>query len=164
MFIEKLTEEDFFELFSYLMKEIYKKNHFIKREQVKSDAKVWEDQIKNIGTKEKSFVLDGFTIAGEGDSKRVYLYGTNYSRSNTTNLVCSHFASNIFTIKDFNIKESYTPNNFEKVNGASLNKAYLKFMYKKFGEEYKKAYVDYSVKRIGEMAKETQNIADEMSK
>lgn len=61
-----------------------------------------------------------------------------------------------FTVSDFDFKNDYLTN----CNRFGVDKAWLKFMYDKFGEEYKKAFFKNREKQRQLVIKETANKFD----
>ena len=167
MFIERLIDEDYKEMFAYIFK-----NGFKFCDLVFDDNYTFADEIaRKYGLKYddgKMYICHTLKTANSARGKVISLSG-KVVYMGVFHFYESYNGKNAYYLKDFEIiydDEQDSINDICMIK--DLNKAYLSYMYTKFGEEYKSAYLAFRNKQKEDVIKEhdetTSKMLDEMCK
>ena len=133
MFVERLSHKDYKDLIAFLYYDLFKTRVF------DNDGTSDEEIFNEINQNERIFVIKNISLSDDF----LYANGNRYAKFGFSDKE-KDFQSGIFAFRDFYAiayPDGREHMSIVDVLGDYLNTSYLKFMYKKFGKEYKDEYI-----------------------
>ncbi|MBR6778677.1 MAG: hypothetical protein IKM43_00780 [Clostridia bacterium] len=133
MFVERMSNKDYKDLIAFLYYDLFKTRVF------DNDGTSDEEIFNEVNQNEEVFVIKNISILDDF----LYTNGNRYAKFGFYDKE-KDFQSGIFAFRDFYAiayPDGREHMSIVDVLGDYLNSSYLKFMYKKFGKEYKDEYI-----------------------
>ncbi len=167
MFIEKLASEDgeLLNLIKYVLNKTHKINHFNKK--TNEPAEIFASKL-NLKQGDGLFICDVFKCEQMPNGTFKIVVCGNTIMPGLFNLK-PFYEGNIFYISDFNIKVANNDHpSMILTENELIENVFMNYMYKKFGDEYKKAYLTHREEQLKKLTHahnfETKLMISEMTK
>ncbi|MBQ7798459.1 MAG: hypothetical protein IJ371_04980 [Clostridia bacterium] len=160
MFVERMSNKDYKDLIAFLCYDLFKTRVF------DNDGTSDEEIFNEVNENEEIFVINNISLLDD----YLYVSGNRYAKLGFSDKE-KNFQRGIFVFRDFYAiayPDGREHMGIVDVLANYLNSSYLKFMYKKFGTEYKDEYKKQREKswkdKTDEYNMETNEIIEEMTR